>query len=792
MKSKIILISILSILFISVISALFLDRFDGDISSSGNITFVGNENITKNLTINKYLNILSAYLNISGGGVFDTVGDKTYNSLYQNGGTIITPISNFFDSDANSYTMYNCQGVCGASNNGNLIIYFNITSPNNTTRMFWNDSLINIGCPNTGGTDNCYYEFGLYNYTSSGYDVITHYDYGYTRGDSDITFNITVPNNYQKNNLMKAYVKVYLFYDNPAQNSSVKYGFNPILTLSGLNLIYTTNSSLKIETSQVWNYTGSYSGVNTTSDFSSSINSYLSNCTADLSGNCVIPFIFHSDSAGILNYNLSINYTEKPQVTLVFPLNNSVSGINKTFICNSSNNLYALTNITLYLWNSSNVLINTTMKSVTGLTNQSSFNYTFPSSGNYYWNCGGINNISESSMASQNNSLIVDVTNPIINLNKPNDHGWLAYNNNIQFNCSVTGSNIDTIFFYNNFNGTYLLNGTLPYIGETYTFTRNVQDGSYLWSCGVNKTSGEHIDAQQNNFTVGIDTIYPTVMISSITNTNLNIFINSQEVDTNLSTCFFNLTSSSGSPINSAYFTCNSQIATSIPAYGNYTINITAFDLAGNSGYYGIANFSVSASQIVVPQGGGGGGGGYVIPQGETGWEMSVGEGQEKYDVGVPRGSSRQLSLDFKNSGESSREITLSCQNVEGSGCQYVTFKEVKFNLPLIKDTIIKKYFTITLPADATSSDYTFNIIATDDLSRTGSISVVLTAQSNYSLLSKLISRTSSGFPYFAIFLPVLIICLVIFSRVYKNMPLRPIWVIATSLIISFIPIAVF
>ena len=58
-----------------------------------------------------------------------------------------------------------------------------------------------------------------------------------------------------------------------------------------------------------WNHSGEFNGTNTTNDFSSAINTYLSTCSADSLGYCLVPLLFHSDSGGILEIsNINITY----------------------------------------------------------------------------------------------------------------------------------------------------------------------------------------------------------------------------------------------------------------------------------------------------------------------------------------------------------------------------------------------------------------------------------------------------------------------------------------------------
>jgi len=61
-----------------------------------------------------------------------------------------------------------------------------------------------------------------------------------------------------------------------------------------------------------WSYSGNFSGKdNVTSDFNSSINFYLSSCSADDDGFCAVPFYLTSESAGVIMVsNINISYTQ--------------------------------------------------------------------------------------------------------------------------------------------------------------------------------------------------------------------------------------------------------------------------------------------------------------------------------------------------------------------------------------------------------------------------------------------------------------------------------------------------
>ncbi len=77
-----------------------------------------------------------------------------------------------------------------------------------------------------------------------------------------------------------------------------------ITTTTKLNI---TNPSLSINDTIVWNESGEFNTIIQTSNLASYINNYISSATA-AAGKFLVPFIFHSDTTGILKYfNLIFN-----------------------------------------------------------------------------------------------------------------------------------------------------------------------------------------------------------------------------------------------------------------------------------------------------------------------------------------------------------------------------------------------------------------------------------------------------------------------------------------------------
>jgi len=102
--------------------------------------------------------------------------------------------------------------------------------------------------------------------------------------------------------------------------------------------------------------------------------------------------------------------TKSVSVVFVSPADNFSTKQNENnFTCNSTSKNYQLTNITFYLWNSTNNLIYNLTKNITGNNNLSVFNYSFSTEDSYLWNCISYNNQSYSS-SNLNFTINYDIT----------------------------------------------------------------------------------------------------------------------------------------------------------------------------------------------------------------------------------------------------------------------------------------------------------------------------------------------------------------------------------------------
>lgn len=138
----------------------------------------------------------------------------------------------------------------------------------------------------------------------------------------------------------------------------------------------------------------------------------------------------------------------------------------------------------------------------------------------------------------------------------------------------------------------------------------NITDGIYNWNTWCNESSNAWNWSLQGNFTFGIDTLYPTLSISSISSTagSQTIIFTNTANDTNLDTCKFSIYNSTNN-IDSIWenvsVDCNLGFNPTVSDYATYTLRLYARDKAGNENYTE-QQFTTSASNSYSIGGGGG------------------------------------------------------------------------------------------------------------------------------------------------------------------------------------------
>jgi len=219
-------------------------------------------------------------------------------------------------------------------------------------------------------------------------------------GYGNSTTNITVPANdslYGINVSFDVYVNVSAVNGNlTGCNVTLGVGNSSVLNITSTNPL-PINHVVNASSNLTWfNVTGIGAG-------SSNISATTSCSFGSASNDAIV--------VGVIPLNIS--------VYLVSPLNGTSSvSVNQLFTCNATTGA-GLNNLTLYVWNASDALINQTTDVVSGTFNETSFNLTNMEYGNYTWNCFGVGG-SYSAWGSMNNTLeIKNLTSGWVNVTAP-------------------------------------------------------------------------------------------------------------------------------------------------------------------------------------------------------------------------------------------------------------------------------------------------------------------------------------------------------------------------------------
>jgi hypothetical protein len=358
----------------------------------------------------------------------------------------------------------------------------------------------------------------------------------------------------------------------------------------------------------------------------------------------------------------------------------------------------------------------------------------------------------------------VRMNSPTITLNSPVNGKWFN-NNSLYINFTPFRSiGIDTCKLYSNFTGNWAVNYTWvsPENNTMNSTLFILLDNYYLYNIWCNDSLGSEGFAL-NNETFGVDTIYPEINITTTNSSSfpsLSFNINYNITDLNINDSYFTLRNSTGDLHNYAEnttlnYSLNS-ISLSTLVYGTFILTIYGKDKAGNlnSSEIYITTYKVSST-------GGGGGGITIIGTNETQWIMTTSSGGGAYKLITIPGTEREFFILLQNLGTSPRSITLRCEDVDGTFCQYVKFENTSISLPAINNFTTAVKFTITTPNDVTTQTQLFNIRGKDDLGLDGILTV---ETSGAGILISVTSKLLSNKIIAGLKIPYLVISLVIWT----------------------------
>jgi hypothetical protein len=287
--NKLLLWIFIIIVLCNSINGNLIDEFTNGLSSE-NLTFTGNENITRTLQIPRYSNVTDGNM-ILFGKYFFLNETRTYCN-FEN--------CDYIDDNnlqTSTYYSFNAFGLSSVQQR-NIEYFYKRNydfdglanySINQTIKLDWNGDYTGwdaykIFCKNETGLQM------IYNNTREA---------GSGAYYNSLNINIDIPISCKNSSDI-----------NLTYSGRINHGY---IYINESKLLIHNNNNVKISNITIYNKTGIFNST-VQVNFTDSLNSLLPSCTCNgcsiSSEYCNVPFTFHSDTAGVLEYsNLNINYS---------------------------------------------------------------------------------------------------------------------------------------------------------------------------------------------------------------------------------------------------------------------------------------------------------------------------------------------------------------------------------------------------------------------------------------------------------------------------------------------------
>ncbi len=202
-----------------------------------------------------------------------------------------------------------------------------------------------------------------------------------------------------------------------------------------------------------------------------------------------------------------------------------------------------------------------------------------------------VNNIGKTNI-----NVNVDLTRPIINLEKPNNNTY-TNQSNINFICYIEDNlAIQNVSLYTNETSWSIKQTNNSGINDdNYTFTQTLTDGTYKWNCIAEDKAGNK-NTNNTNYTITIDTKYPILNIINPENKSYNtttINFDYTIIEQNKDTCWYNLNDGT----NNTLVNCDNTTLTL--AEGNYKLTLYANDTVGQTNST-IQYFTIDTTKPII------------------------------------------------------------------------------------------------------------------------------------------------------------------------------------------------
>ena len=304
-----------------------------------------------------------------------------------------------------------------------------------------------------------------------------------------------------------------------------------------------------------------------------------------------------------------------PSIQL-FPANNAwSSSLPNTFQCNITGEI-ELTNSTIRIWNSSDILIHSETKTISGINNLTEFDYVFIDQGDYSWGCDTYDSEGYYGLSS-NFTVNIDSISPFISVLNTSDNNSYYNKNTIFINVSASDANFKNITYFL-YNSTGLQTSSNYGTLTTSKIFTSLQSGNYSY----NATICDLADNCNSTATYNITLLNPFINITNpqqggtVSGSVITLDYNISE---GCSDANYTVRDSEGAVNNNLEninLNCSETSTTfAVTSYSTFTLYINATDSVGNIGTEEIL-FTTQQAESTVISGGGGGGG--SIPQTTT------------------------------------------------------------------------------------------------------------------------------------------------------------------------------
>ncbi|MFA5174511.1 MAG: fibrinogen-like YCDxxxxGGGW domain-containing protein [Candidatus Pacearchaeota archaeon] len=497
-----------------------------------NISYPINTNYTFNLSVINY-----TYSDYNGGGYcWYSNSSGVWNSSSVTAGTNFTNVKTI--DGANDFTVY-CNDSAGNTGNNSVGFFRDAVYPlfsyyggNNATMNGSGIAIFNVTILNTNGT--VLLEINGTNYTANNISAnIWNYSLFLTNGTYPYKWHSW--GNYSLTNFNSSRLFNYTLYSNLKiynVSSMNQSGIGGVAINQGSNVTITTYiENAKNVLLKIWeSFIGGvvlFQGYMTNTVGNLWNISVKTNSSWDLGETNYT--IYANDS---LNNQLNISGTfnvsdtTPPYIYLKTPINNTFTkNATSYFAANYTENA-ELRNSTLYIWNSTNSVVNITTRIINGTYNQTNISVILPYDNTFKWNYYSCDWLANCGWNSTNWTITYDTIAPVINITYPIESE--KYNINIS-SINYTYSDVNTLSrcWYSNSSGVW--NSSSVAAGTNFTNVATI-DGinTFVVYCNdsANNIGNNSISFTKDTPNIGLSLITPAGDINVTQNNTFTISVN--------------------------------------------------------------------------------------------------------------------------------------------------------------------------------------------------------------------------------------------------------------------------